>query len=120
MVETGLVTFSVITAQSVYTVVVFSVRCKSVWAVREDASRGGCQAVSDTEGGAGEAEGGAQKCTDFPPQGKEGGEGGDEEWHRSGTNRTLTVLFGLFWTVAVVTLCTCLCVRVQVMVWSSG
>lgn len=96
MVENELVTLPVIITLSVHVAVLFSVRCKSVWAVWEDASRGGCQAVSDTEGGAGEAKGGSQKCTDFPPQGKEGGEGGDEEWHRSGTNHTLTVLFRLF------------------------
>lgn len=57
----------------------FSLRCKSVWTLWEDACRGGRQAVSEAKRGAGKGKGGAQKHTDFPPQGEEGGEGGDEE-----------------------------------------
>lgn len=61
-------------------------RCESVWAVWEDTGRGGCQAVPERERGVGEAEGGPQKCTDFPAQGEKAVEGGGEERHRSETN----------------------------------
>lgn len=48
-------------------VYLFPLRCKSVWALWEDACRGRRQTIPEAERGAGEAKGGAEKHPDLPP-----------------------------------------------------
>lgn len=85
-------------------------RCESVWAVWEDTGRGGCQAVPERERGVGEAEGGPQKCTDFPAQGEKAVEGGGEERHRSETNHTHSACSVVgFIAVLIMSVCVCVC-----------
>lgn len=84
-------------------------RCESVWAVWEDAGRGGCQAVPERERGVGEAEGGPQKCTDFPAQGEKAVEGGGKERHRSETNHTHSAC-SVVGFIAVLIMSVCVCV----------
>lgn len=94
-------------------------RCESVWAVWEDTGRGGCQAVPERERGVGEAEGGPQKCTDFPAQGEKAVEGGGEERHRSETNHTHSAC-SVVGFIAVLIMSVCVCVCVQLIVWKSS